>query len=48
MNKKPPSIATMRRWLNDCVAQATDGCAVEPDGYCEHGQPSWLVKLGYI
>jgi hypothetical protein len=28
--------------------EATDGCFVEPDGTCEHGQPSWLLALGLI
>ena len=23
-------------------------CIVDPDGYCEHGKPSWLLKLGMI
>ena len=46
--KKPPSIATMTRWMNTGIAKATDGCKVEPDGYCPHGKPSWLIKLGYI
>ncbi len=34
--------------LNDGACQATDGCYVEPDGVCEHGHPSWLLKLGMI
>lgn len=25
---------------------ATDGCVVEPDGYCPHGHPSWLAAKG--
>lgn len=25
--------------------EATDGCWVEPDGYCEHGHLSWLLYL---
>ena len=45
---KPPSIATMQRWMMDGVAKATDGCRVEPDGRCEHGKPSWLLKMGLI
>ena len=45
---RPPSVATMTRWLNDGVAKATDGCQVEPDGYCEHGKPSWIIKMGLI
>ena len=46
--KKQPSIATMRRWMNDGVAKATDGCRVEPDGICPHGCKSWILKLGLI
>jgi hypothetical protein len=26
----------------------TDGCCVEPEGYCEHGHGSWLRRLGMI
>lgn len=44
----PPSEATMNRWVDDCVAKATDGCRVEPDGICVHGHQSWLSVLGYI
>ena len=45
---KPPSIRTMEKWMYDGVAKATDGCRVEPDGYCPHGKPSWLIQLGVI
>lgn len=45
---KPPSIATMERWVSNGVAKATDGCKVEPDGVCPHGKPSWLIQLGVI
>ena len=44
----PPSIEQMQEWMYDAVAEATDGCEVEPDGTCEHGHPSWLLRLGYI
>jgi len=27
---------------------ASDGCWVEPDGTCEHGHPSWMLRLGLI
>jgi hypothetical protein len=30
------------------TCQTTDGCEVEPDGYCEHGHPSWMLYLGLI
>jgi hypothetical protein len=41
-------------WLEeitfDSVAPAccTEGCEVEPDGYCEHGCPSVLLVLGLV
>ena len=35
-------------WL-DGVCMATDGCEnIEPDGFCCHGHPSWLLHLGYL
>jgi hypothetical protein len=46
--KKAPSIKTMQRWLYDGVAKTPCGCRVEPDGYCNHGKPSWLIILGLI
>ena len=30
--------------LADCIY----GCKVEADGVCEHGHPSWLLRLGYV
>jgi len=48
LKPKVPSMATLQRWMFDGVAKATDGCEVEPDGHCEHGKPSWLLKLGVI
>jgi hypothetical protein len=44
----PPTIEEMKEWMCEAVAEATDGCEVEPDGVCEHGHPSWLLRLGYI
>lgn len=29
-------------------AEASDGCAVEADGVCEHGRPSPMLTLGLI
>ena len=29
-------------------ACCSEGCQVEPDGYCEHNQPSVLIALGMI
>lgn len=46
--EKRPSLRTLEHWVCDGVAEATDGCHVEPDGYCEHEHASWLLILGYI
>jgi hypothetical protein len=44
-----PSLEAFQRQLEeDGGCEATDGCFVEPDGTCEHGQPSWLLALGVI
>lgn len=38
-----------RMILGHCDTVAIDGCEpVDPDGCCEHGQPSWLVYMGLI
>jgi hypothetical protein len=29
-----------------CYAVCEYECTVEPDGYCEHGYPSVLIKIG--
>ena len=44
----PPGVETLKQWMDDGVAEATDGCQVEPDGTCPHGTPSWLLQLGLI
>ena len=44
-----PDTDTIARWVMDEEdTESTDGCAVEPDGICEHGHTSWLRRLGYI
>jgi len=43
-----PRTEQLQEWLEEDGAEATDGCWVEPDGSCEHGQPSWLLELGLI
>lgn len=45
---REPGMATLERWMDTGRAKATDGCTVEPDGYCPHGCPSWLIELGLI
>jgi len=47
----PPDMATLIHWMMEeggCEAQCVHGCWVEPDGYCEHKRPSWLLALGLI
>lgn len=46
--EEEPDVETMERWVYDGVAEATDGCTVEPDGMCEHHHPSWLIRLELI
>lgn len=43
-----PDDEQLMAWVTDSVVAATDGCAVEPDGVCPHGHPSWLLRLGLI
>jgi hypothetical protein len=43
-----PTTSQLEEWMMDGVAEATDGCRIEPDGTCEHGHPSWLIHLGLI
>ena len=43
-----PNMEELEKMMNDGIADATDGCRVEPDGECEHGHSSWLVYLGFI
>ena len=44
-----PSTEMLRQWMfYEGGCEAIDGCWVEPDGHCEHGQPSWLLYLGMI
>lgn len=45
--KRPP-MGDLYEQARDGAVEATDGCAVEPDGVCEHGHPSWLLKMGLI
>jgi hypothetical protein len=44
-----PSLEELQRQVEeDGGGEATDGCVVEPDGTCDHRQPSWLPALGLI
>lgn len=46
--EEEPTIEELEEWSFSGIAEATDGCKVEPDGICEHGCESWLLKLGLI
>jgi hypothetical protein len=43
-----PSLEELQHQLEEDGREATDGRFVEPDGPCDHGQPSWLLALGLI
>lgn len=43
-----PSMDELEEMASEGIAQATDGCTVEPDGICQHGAESWLIALGWI
>ena len=47
---KAPDTETLISWEADggCEAACPHHCWTEPDGTCEHGHPSWLLKLGLI
>jgi hypothetical protein len=45
---RPSLEELLRQFEEDGGCEATDGCWVEPDGYCEHGKPSWLLVLNLI
>jgi hypothetical protein len=46
---KVPSIRTLEKYAWDGIAKTpVCGCRVEPDGYCPHGRPSWLILLFLI
>ena len=45
---KPPGVATLERWESNGYCKALDGCKVEPDGYCPHNLPSWLMVMELI
>ena len=47
---EPPDIETLIAWEEEggCEAACPYACWVEPDGTCEHGNPSWLIVMGLI
>lgn len=45
---KRPSFSELEDWQSEGGCESVYGNWVEPDGYDEHGSPSWLIILGYI
>lgn len=45
---RQPTIEQIMEWESDGGCEATDGCWVEPDGFCPHGCPSWMLELGLV
>jgi len=47
---EPPDVETLIAWEAEggCEAACPHHCWVEPDGICNHGNPSWLLRLGLI
>ncbi len=43
-----PDMDELEECLDEGYGTCTDGCMVEPDGVCEHGHPTWLIKYGMI
>lgn len=50
LRRNQPSMDDLECWAFDSVCEAACECGatVEPDGYCEHGNPSWLLHYGLI
>jgi hypothetical protein len=44
----PPNAEELEEQANDGVCDSILGERVEPDGYDEHGSPSWLLALRLI
>lgn len=45
---KAPSTKTLEKWEHQGYCKTPCGCKTEPDGYCQHNNPSWLLILGVI
>jgi len=44
-----PSVYDLWDWDDEYGGcEATDGCWVDSEGTCEHGHPSWLVRLALV
>lgn len=43
-----PPLEQLMQWEADGGCEALDGCWIETDGHCSHGEPSWMLALGLI
>lgn len=43
-----PGMEDLEEWVCDSICESVLGEQVEPDGWDEHGSPSWLLALGMI
>ena len=43
-----PTMDQLMEWEAEGGCETPCGCWVEPDGVCEHGEPSWLIILGLV
>jgi len=43
-----PSDDEIMEMMEEGYCTTPDGCAVEPDGTCPHGQDSWAIIRGLI
>lgn len=43
-----PSFSRLEQWEENGTSRTPCGCTVEPDGHCNHGNPSWLLIMGMI
>jgi len=48
MSEEKPTIEELMKWEFEGGCYTPDGCWVEPDGTCEHGEKSWLLIYGMI
>jgi hypothetical protein len=45
-----PSLDELIEYAQDggCTTSCEEECWTETDGECEHGHPSWLLRMGLI
>lgn len=44
-----PDQEQLERWVSGTdMCESTDGCTVEPDGWCPHEHMSWLMVKGLV